>query len=452
MRIKTKILLLLSGTFIVINVLFGTFVYYLTSEYGYVDFYLRLEKRANIAIQVEKTKKHDRASILRFRDTYLERLPGEKTYLIPITKNLSNNLSHEHLHLNRKFIQAILKKGRAENSENGLLQFGKRIQFNNTVYVVITEARNAYFFHFMDYLGQFIVAASIVILAFIIGVSYLLSDRILRPIRTIIQQINQIGTQNLNTRIPSNSNSDELDELRNTLNEMFDRLDTSFETQKNFVSNASHELNTPLTKIIGHTDFILQKERSIEEYKNLLVDILNQADSLQTKTKSLLMLAQTGFRTNHHLSFENVRLDELIFSSIQTAKSINSLAQFTFDTSFLPDDPKQITIDGNEQLLMLALTNIMLNGAKYSKNELVYLSLKCENNFKEIEIKDNGIGIPKDEIKFIYDPFYRATNTNQFEGYGIGLPLARNIIRMHKGKLLVQSEENHGTTVKITLV
>lgn len=102
-------------------------------------------------------------------------------------------------------------------------------------------------------------------------------------------------------------------------------------------------------------------------------------------------------------------------------------------------------------MLHLALSNIISNGCKYSNFNTVTISIGASDDFIYIVIKDTGIGIPMNEIKYIYDPFFRASNTKNYEGYGIGLPLSRNIIRMHKGKLIVNSIENEGTTVQITL-
>ena len=119
------------------------------------------------------------------------------------------------------------------------------------------------------------------------------------------------------------------------------------------------------------------------------------------------------------------------------------------DISMLPDNPKKLKVQGNEQLLHLAMTNIINNGCKYSNFQQVKVSLGATDNNVYIIIKDSGIGIPDSEMDKIYDPFFRASNTKDYEGYGIGLPLARNIVRIHNGELIVNSKENVGTTVQI---
>ena len=102
-------------------------------------------------------------------------------------------------------------------------------------------------------------------------------------------------------------------------------------------------------------------------------------------------------------------------------------------------------------MLHLALTNIVVNGCKYSNGEPVYVALGASDTHVLIIIKDSGIGIPKNEMPYIYDPYFRASNTTDFAGYGIGLPLSRNIVLLHEGTIKVSSVENEGTTVKINI-
>jgi len=160
------------------------------------------------------------------------------------------------------------------------------------------------------------------------------------------------------------------------------------------------------------------------------------------------MIAQTGFDGKIQ-KMDKVRMDQLLWDVIETAKRINSKNNVYMDLSMLPDNPKKLKVQGNEQLLHLAMANIINNGCKYSNFQQVKVSLGATDDHVYIIIKDNGIGIPGSEMDKIYDPFFRASNTKNYEGYGIGLPLARNIIRIHNGELIVNSKENVGTTVQI---
>lgn len=270
--------------------------------------------------------------------------------------------------------------------------------------------------------------------------------KLIDPIKEITVDMNNISTENLYVRLKSHKQEDELGDLIRTFNNMLDRLETSFETQNNFISNASHELNTPLTSIIGEAEVALKRERTAEEYVETLQSILTEAEKLDKKTKALLFLAQTGFN-GKALKFETVRIDQLIFDVLETVNKIHADNHVVLDLSKIPDNPELLKVKGNEQLLHLALTNLISNAYKYSNNQEVVVSIDANNAAIVIKVIDLGIGIPQDEIPYIFDPFFRASNTGNFEGYGIGLPLARNIIRLHGGKILFTSMENKSTEV-----
>lgn len=231
---------------------------------------------------------------------------------------------------------------------------------------------------------------------------------------------------------------------------MLNRLETAFEAQNNFISNASHELRTPLTAIVGEADYALSKQRSPEDYQASLQQIAQQAEKLQSLSKGLLALAQTGFDGKTQ-SWKTVRLDELLFEVKADCDAILPGNNIQVNVDALPADEEGISIAGNYDLLKIAINNIVLNAVKYSKNKPVMLRLLLERNKIFVVVKDTGIGIPKDELKYIYDPFFRASNTKEYEGYGIGMPLSNNIIRLHKGTIQVTSEEGIGTEVKIML-
>jgi signal transduction histidine kinase len=231
---------------------------------------------------------------------------------------------------------------------------------------------------------------------------------------------------------------------------MLSRLETAFEAQNNFISHASHELRTPLTAIIGEADLALSKERTAEDYQYSLRQIAQQAEKLQTLSKGLLALAQTGFDGKAD-TWENVRLDQLLFDVKTDCAAILAGCQIQVGVDDLPADEESVSINGNYNLLKIAINNLVLNACKYSGNKPVNLRLLLEGGEAIIVVKDDGIGIPGDELKHIYNPFFRGSNTKAYEGYGIGMPLSNNIIRLHKGTIEVKSIVDVGTEVNVYL-
>ncbi|MDA3613700.1 HAMP domain-containing sensor histidine kinase [Polluticaenibacter yanchengensis] len=335
--------------------------------------------------------------------------------------------------------------------ENDSLQYvGKKYNAPEDDFIVITSSENYFKKHIQKHLQRIMVISFFVVVFITFLISLYLSKNLFKPIVKITTRVKEISSQSLHLRLEKEKYNKELNQLINTFNEMLNRIETSFESQNNFISNASHELRTPLTSIIGVADVCLSKERQSEDYIETLTVILNEAEKLDRKTKALLSLAQTGF-SGKVLKQEPIRIDELLWDCIATIQSLNQQSKIHFDISLIPENSAKLVVNGNKQLLHLAFSNIILNGCKYSNNELVKVSIGATNSKVVIIVQDHGIGIPKDEQQYIYDPFYRCSNTKKYEGYGIGLPLTRNIIKMHKGSILINSAENMGTIVEIHL-
>ncbi|TSJ48039.1 HAMP domain-containing sensor histidine kinase [Fluviicola chungangensis] len=451
MKIRTRIIWLLSSTFAVLVFLFGAIVYVLSSNYVFNDFYDRLETRTNTTIRIELDHRGDKEFVKEFKQEYLEKLPDEKSIVVELDELGNPILNSKQAKDDARFIQKVIQHKNAQERKGNLLKYGKcYVSKQGRKYVVYTTARNMYYTKYKNYLGGLLISLFFSAVFLIIMVSLWLSKRLIKPISDLSTSVHTIGTENLHFRIENKQEGDELGELIRTMNNMLDRLETSFETQNNFISNASHELNTPLTSIIGQADLMLSKDRSTEEYKTALNRILEEAEKLNKKTKALLFLAQTGF-DGKKMTIESLRVDELIFETIETVNRIIPGNRIRFDFGSLPENLDVLEVKGNSQLLQLALSNVLLNASKYSENQEVRIYLTYSKESISIHVQDHGIGIPPQDLGHIYDPFFRASNTTSFEGYGIGLPLTRNIMRQHKGKIIVHSEEEKGTLVSLVI-
>lgn len=442
---QSRTVLLLLIPFLIVIFLFSIFIYFSVSNYSEKNFFKLLEARA---YKVAKERLDEK--ITKSDPNSPEKLPHEKDFFIPIDNSLNLTEQVQKIGIPASFFESVINNRSAEFVSEKYLYKGIRYQSISGDYIVITAAENYFEINQADNLIRTLLFAILASIILILYIALYFSKNIFKPISEITEQVKEISSENLHLRLNDSNRSDELNELARTFNNMLDRIETSFETQNNFISNASHELRTPLTAIIGEADVVLTKPRANEEYVETLKIILQEADKLDNKTKALLFLAQTGFNGKVQ-KFDKVRIDQLLWDVKENLESLNPKSKIYLDMELLPENPMKLKVNGNVQLLHLALSNIINNGCKYSNFEMVTVSIGASDDFVYIVIKDNGIGIPENEIKYIYDPFFRATNTKNFEGYGIGLPLTRNIIRMHKGTLLVNSIENKGTTVQITL-
>jgi signal transduction histidine kinase len=450
-KTQTKTSLILLSAFLSIILFFSIFVYFSVTNYSYEDFYGLLEVKA-IALAEAELGEESGAKIgpAKQRDDFFEKLPREKDYIFQFDASRNFEVEAKLLEVPLSFFEEVKIEGKAQYNNRQSFFYGLQYENSEGRYVVIASAENYFETHHSAYLKRTLFFAIAVAFQFSLFIALYFSKYIFQPLNRIAEKVKQISSENLHLRLEQDNKSPELDELSMTFNDMLDRLETSFETQNNFISNASHELRTPLTAIIGEADVVLSKLRTEEEYREALRVILEEAEKLDNKTKALLFLAQTGFNGKVQ-KYDKVRIDQLLWDVKETIEKINPKSKVFIDTSLLPENPVKLKVKGNEQLLHLAFSNIVSNACKYSNYQTVHVSVGASDDQVFVAVKDKGIGIPQTELRYIYDPFFRASNTRNFEGYGIGLPLTRNIIRMHKGEMQVSSVEGEGTIVQVRL-
>lgn len=449
MRSNTRIALVFFLITLAVMVVLSAAVYYFVTEYTYTDFYKRLQTRALLTARITFDSDSSSTAYQQMREQILEKLPQEEDYIFEIVPEKTFEAESKTLNIPVSFFNTLAAGQPSEYQKQNIFYSGIRHESNGKAYVVIVSAENYYYTNHITNLKRSLTGVVIFISLLVLIVSIFFSRYVFNPVRQITNQVKNIGSENLHLRLEASIKNDEINELKNTFNTMLDRLETSFATQNNFISNASHELGTPLTVIIGEADVALSKDRATEEYKDSLNSILKEAERLERITKSLLFLAQTGFDGKKQ-KMEILRTDQLLWDVKETIDRLNPKNKIQIDLSLVPDNPLKLKILGNAQLLHLAISNIVSNACKYSSNQVVKVSIGATQHEVVIVVKDSGIGIPQNEIDFIYDPFFRASNTKSYEGYGIGLPLTRNIIRQHKGSILVSSVENDGTTVRLS--
>lgn len=279
---------------------------------------------------------------------------------------------------------------------------------------------------------------------------HIFAARALNPVSNIILQVNSIGITNLDQRIDEGNGTDELARLAKTFNGMLHRLESAFKIQKNFIANASHELRTPLTAISGQLEVLLMKNRKTTEYQETLISVLDDMKNLNHLANRLLLLAQASSETTE-ITFTNLRIDDTLWNSRSEILKRKPDYSITISFSEHITDESNFTIYGNELLLKTAIINLIDNACKYSPNKSATIFVDTNNKKLVIHFKDKGIGIPNDEVKMIFQPFYRAKNAMAERGHGLGLSLVEKIILQHGGKIDLVTEVNMGSNFIIYL-
>ncbi|MEJ7587018.1 MAG: HAMP domain-containing sensor histidine kinase [Ferruginibacter sp.] len=283
-----------------------------------------------------------------------------------------------------------------------------------------------------------------------IASGYFFSGRLLLPIRRITDEVNIISAKNLTHRIKSGNANDEWNNLTGTLNELLNRLHDSFEIQRRFIASASHELSTPLTSISSQLEVTLQRERGAAEYRKVMLSVYQDVRHLSNLTQTLLEFAKAS-GTPGGIEIDLVRVDEVLMLLPGEMKKTDKSYQVKLDFDQLPAEEENLLVFGNSVLLFAALKNIVSNACKYSNNHVAMVKLSVQQKEIVIRVADEGKGIAESELTNIFQPFYRADNSRNIAGFGLGLSLASRFIKLHKGEISVLSKVNQGTIFTIVL-
>lgn len=296
----------------------------------------------------------------------------------------------------------------------------------------------------------------ILFLCFLAGVAitlvggYIFSKRLLNPIRNINREVTEISVHNLTRRIPTGRSKDEWHDLSATLNDLLNRLQESFELQRRFISNASHELSTPLTSISSQLEIALQRERNTEEYQKVLSFVLQDVRHMNKLTQTLLEFAKAAGNKGG-LEINLVRIDEILMELPSSLQRQNNKFEVSLQFEGLPENENELLVFGNAELLITAIMNIVSNACKYSPDHHAVIGFSIREGYFHVQVSDKGPGIPENELDNIFLPFYRVENSHSVKGFGLGLSLAYQIIKLHKGEITASSQVGRGTVVCVKI-
>lgn len=276
--------------------------------------------------------------------------------------------------------------------------------------------------------------------------TYYISGKVLKPLDILNSQIKNRTVHNLSETMDIPSTNDEIAELTQSFNEMTNKLNDSFMMQSRFSANAAHELRTPLAVLKTKVDVFKKKHtHSAEEYDALISVFEKQIQRLSELVSSLLNMTNM----NDELANETICLKDVLEDIVS---ELSHIAEEKDVTLYLDCD--ESVVYGNTDLLYQALYNIVENGIKYNiDGGTVIITVKTDKKQVVVEIKDTGIGIPDEEKKNIFEPFYRVDKSRSREmgGSGLGLSIVHSIIHNHNGNILITDHENGGTCFEITL-
>ncbi len=450
MNIKETLTIRFILVFTILWIAGSVTIYLFSSSFRKEEFYQRLHTRATTAarllIEVEEV---DALLLRKIEAANSLRLPGERITIFDYNNTeVFTTDAEDSILVDEERFNQIRMAGEDYWKQGSVEVLGLLYTDTFDRFVVVASGQDIYGIRKLNNLRNILVAVFMVSLLIVAIASRVYSAKALQPISEVVEEVKAIGFANIHQRVSEGNGKDEIAVLGITFNEMLNRLQLAFESQRSFIANASHELRTPMTSMMAQVDVLLLKERKTSEYVDSLKSIKEDIRELSVLAERLLLLARVdSFRE----SFTQLRIDTVLWQAVsEVSKYFQNAIIVDFAEEI--DDDRFLTVHGNDQLLKSVIQNILENACKYSNDAEVRVTVGLDRNELFLQISDEGIGIAPDELGKVTEPFFRGGNTAGFIGSGIGLNLSKKIMDLHEAEMKINSVAGKGTTVRMSFV
>jgi signal transduction histidine kinase len=454
MRLKYKVTFVYTIVVTIIILLLCIAVYLFSYQDRKEQFKERLYNKAVNTGMLMRTNDFDKEALYTINSTSASSLEN-KTVAVYDKNRKPLFQFHDDGMPQLRFSNAIY--GKVRNGQPYYFTHGDRqavaiyYKHNENPYYIVVAALDDNTPEWMSKLLTILIVCFLGSISVTIITGYFFSSQLVAPITRITQKVHDISTDDLSERLDSGTGKNELQQLAATINGLLDKLMASFDTQRRFISNASHELSTPLTAIISQLDVALQKERSSDDYRRVITSVKDDMRRLALLLKSLLEIAKAS-GSQGGIELSSVRIDEILMALPMEMKRISALYEVRLDFEDFPDSDASFCVYGNPALLYSALKNIVHNACKFSRTKIAYVYLGFTEKHLTISVQDDGPGIAPEDYHLIFQPFFRGfKQDNKIHGTGLGLALTNRIISLHKGSIVVDTELGKGSTFRVIL-
>lgn len=280
---------------------------------------------------------------------------------------------------------------------------------------------------------------------------FFIAHKALMPISKITKTAQRIENGDLSERINDINSRDEVGQLASAFNSMLNKLEVSFKREKQFASDASHELRTPVAIVMAYSEVLMDRLQANsvdnDEFEESLRSIHKESKRMNRVISQLLMLTR-GYEGKYQLEIEAIDLRQIIENIIEHLKETAEESNISLTYSVDSD----IALMADQSLITQMLINLIENGIKYGRpGGFVQLSAQQGADNVQVTVEDDGIGIAENELPLIFDRFYRTNKSRDRNGTGLGLSIVKWIVQAHYGKIFVDSQSGKGTVFKIVL-
>jgi len=447
MKIKDRIALYF--TLISTSMLFAVLctVYFTFMKFLEADFFERLTDRTMVTAKLYlEADEISRDALNTVRHKYLQKLNSEVIRVYD-KKNRATFIGDTAQYWTPATIDQVRRKGRLQYTDGQRQVVGIYYKDNQGDFVILASANDQGSHNRLNKLLKIMIFIFILISLLVLLLSRWVAQKMLKPLQKFMREVKQAGAKNMEFRVEQKNDKDEINLIAQSFNQLMEELEQAFMLQKTFVANASHELSTPVTRIMMTAELALSKERNQHAYQKVIASMLEDAEKMEHTITGLVALAKMDLDLIHS-KLVPIKLDDLL-AKIQTEWKVqkNLDLKITYQKSI---DAKT-EIMANAVLLQIALDNIISNAFKFSDNQKVNIRIETVENDFFIHITDQGTGISTEDQAAIFNPFYTRAKEQGHQGEGMGLYMAKKIIDLLKGEIMFNNSEQGGCIFTVRL-
>jgi signal transduction histidine kinase len=435
MTLKNRISLLVSLLFTILFGLASTVIFILYSNYRKEEFRDRLEIKALSNIKLLVNVKQVDNQLLKIIDqNSINKLYDEKTLVFDSNfKLIYSSIDDAKINWSIDDLK-YLKKNKTFFKQQGDYEvYGVFYDTNDKDFYALISATDDYGKKKLLFLRYTLIISYIFFTCVCWVITSFTVKKAMNPLNAFHQKIKNINENNLDTRIESKSTKNEIDLIADEFNFMMDRIEISYQRQKEFTAHASHELRTPLSRMTSQIENAVADPDAKPKNRAFLNTILTDVNHLSELINSLLILSKIDNReTEHH---EVQRIDEILFSSIEKINKAFPDFVILFEMEESEDLDTALEIKGNKNLLEIALSNILKNACVYSDNKQAKVNISTDHYHLIVSISNTGDTLSEEEQKNLFQPFMRGKNAKGTSGFGLGLRIVQRILTLHKANI-----------------
>jgi two-component system sensor histidine kinase ArlS len=442
MNLKTRTSLAVSLLFTGIFGLSAAVIYFLFADFRKEEFESRLNQKAvstiKLLVEVEQV---DRQLLKIIDQNTIQKLYDEKTLIFDENYNLIySSLDDTKIDWTIQDLEYLKNNQTFFKKDKEKEIYGYFYDTQEKDFYALISAKDNYGKRKLEYLLFILILTYLIFTTLIWMFIHFFVKNLLSPLDSFIGKIKGINELNLDTRIEQSDNKNEIDQLAHEFNLMLERLHISYQKQKEFTAHASHELRTPVSRLIAQLENKIRDVHQLEEVKVVCHKLLLDVNQLKELTQSLLLLAK--YDNNAYPKHEICRIDDIIFDC---SEELNKLyPDFKLDFTF--GNIETLEFYGNAGLLKIAFQNLLRNAYFYAENKLVHVHVESTKHKIKVDIINDGALITEEEQSNLFDAFMRGLNAKEKSGFGLGLKIVQRILHQHHATVQYEvspANQNH---------